>query len=89
MCGLVDVYTSDRTTRMQQMSTSAASPPSIAEVPAPLLTVAEVASTLRVDVTTVYRYIRSGTLGCVRFGGSVRVPVSELREFLNAEKVTE
>jgi excisionase family DNA binding protein len=66
------------------MSGSAAPSSSIAEVPV-LLTVAEVASTLRVEATTVYRYIRSGGLRGVRFGGSVRVPIDALREFVKVQ----
>jgi excisionase family DNA binding protein len=46
-----------------------------------LLTPREVASTLRVDLSTVYRMIDRGTLGAVQFGGSghtVRIPAAEL-----------
>ena len=46
-----------------------------------LLTPREVASTLRVDLSTVYRMIDRGTLGAVQFGGArhtVRIPSAEL-----------
>ena len=46
-----------------------------------LLTPREVASALRVDLSTVYRWIDRGTIGAVRFGGArhtVRIPAAEL-----------
>jgi excisionase family DNA binding protein len=46
-----------------------------------LLTPREVAATLRVDLSTVYRMIDRGTLGAVQFGGArhtVRIPAAEL-----------
>ena len=46
-----------------------------------LLTPREVASTLRVDLSTVYRMIERGTIGAVQFGGArhtVRIPAAEL-----------
>ena len=46
-----------------------------------LLTPREVASTLRVDLSTVYRWIERGTIGAVQFGGArytVRIPAAEL-----------
>ena len=46
-----------------------------------LLTPREVASTLRVDLSTVYRMIDNGTISAVQFGGSghtVRIPAAEL-----------
>ena len=46
-----------------------------------LLTPREVASTLRVDLSTVYRSIDQGTLGAVQLGGArhtVRIPAAEL-----------
>jgi excisionase family DNA binding protein len=46
-----------------------------------LLTPREVASTLRVDLSTVYRWIDRGTIGAVQFGGArhtVRIPAAEL-----------
>lgn len=49
-----------------------------------LLTIAEVAEQLRVDVSTVYRWTTAGTLDAVRFAGSVRVPADELSRFIQA-----
>jgi len=46
-----------------------------------LLTPREVASTLRVDLSTVYRMIDRGTISAVQFGGArqtVRIPAAEL-----------
>jgi excisionase family DNA binding protein len=46
-----------------------------------LLTPREVASTLPVDLSTVYRWIDRGTIGAVQFGGArhtVRIPAAEL-----------
>jgi excisionase family DNA binding protein len=46
-----------------------------------LLTPREAASTLRLDVSTIYRMIDRGTIGAVQFGGSghtVRIPAAEL-----------
>ncbi len=50
-----------------------------------LLTVPEVAATLRVDPSTVYRAVRNGNLRAVRLGGSgsaVRIPADALEELL-------
>jgi excisionase family DNA binding protein len=48
-----------------------------------LLTVAEVATVLRVDPSFVYRACSTGEIRCVRLtkmrGGAVRVPASELQ----------
>lgn len=46
-----------------------------------LLTPREVASVLRLDVSTVYRMIERGTIAGVQFGGSrhtVRIPTAEI-----------
>jgi excisionase family DNA binding protein len=46
-----------------------------------LLTVREVADKLRLDVSTVYRWINTGMIGAVQFGGrshSVRIPAREI-----------
>jgi excisionase family DNA binding protein len=47
-----------------------------------LLTVAEVATLLRVSKMSVYRLIHSGELEAVRFGRSFRVPNSAVDAFL-------
>jgi excisionase family DNA binding protein len=46
-----------------------------------LLTVREVTDKLRLDVSTVYRWINTGMIGAVQFGGrnhTVRIPASEI-----------
>ena len=47
-----------------------------------LLTVAEVATLLRVSKMSVYRLIHSGELEAVRFGRSFRVPDSAVDAYL-------
>jgi excisionase family DNA binding protein len=47
-----------------------------------LLTVAEVASLLRVSKMSVYRLIHSGELEAVRFGRSFRVPNAAVDAYL-------
>ena len=44
----------------------------------PMLTVPEVAATLRVDPATVYRWCRSRDLESVRVAGTVRIPAAAL-----------
>jgi excisionase family DNA binding protein len=54
-----------------------------------LLTPSEVASTLRVDLSKVYRWIDRGTIGAVQFGGArhtVRIPAAELVRFSASQK---
>ncbi len=46
------------------------------------LTVAEVASMMRVSKMTVYRLVHSGELPAVRVGRSFRVPEDEVNEYL-------
>ena len=46
------------------------------------LTVAEVATVMRVSKMTVYRLVHSGELPAVRFGRSYRVPESAVTEAL-------
>lgn len=47
-----------------------------------LLTVAEVASTLRVSDETIRRRVADGSLRGVRLGGIIRVPAAELERML-------
>ena len=49
----------------------------------PLLTVAEVAATLRLSTMTVYRLIDSGELRALRIGRSFRIPSPHLRDYLD------
>lgn len=46
------------------------------------LTVAEVASVMRVSKMTVYRLVNAGTLPAVRVGRSVRVPEQTVHNYL-------
>ena len=48
----------------------------------PLLTVAEVAETLRVSNMTVYRLIKSGELTAIRVGKNYRIRTADLDEYL-------
>lgn len=50
--------------------------------PVGLLTVAEVASALRVSRMTVYRLVRSGELSSFQVGRSIRVPAAVVAEYL-------
>lgn len=47
-----------------------------------LLTVAEVADTMRVSRMTVYRMVHSGELPAIRFGRSYRIPAVAVQELL-------
>ena len=49
---------------------------------AKFLTVAEVATTMRVSKMTVYRLLHSGELPAVRVGRSFRVVESDVNEYL-------
>jgi excisionase family DNA binding protein len=46
------------------------------------LTVAEVATTMRVSKMTVYRLVHNGTLEAVRVGRSFRVPEKAVQAYL-------
>ncbi|WP_330358905.1 helix-turn-helix domain-containing protein [Streptomyces chartreusis] len=46
------------------------------------LTVAEVASVMRVSKMTVYRLVHSGHLAAIRVGRSFRVPEQAVHEYL-------
>ena len=48
------------------------------------LTVAEVATQMRVSGMTVYRLIHAGTLRAIRVGNSFRIPEDAVEEFINA-----
>ena len=52
-----------------------------------LLTVAEVASGMRVSNMTVYRLIKSGELPAVRVGKGYRIREAELQRFLDERSV--
>ena len=52
-----------------------------------LLTVAEVADTMRVSNMTVYRLIKSGELPALRVGKNYRLRRSEVQKFLSDRSV--
>ncbi len=54
---------------------------------ASLLTVAEVASAMRISTMTVYRLIKSGELPAVRVGRSYRVRGSAVEQYLASRSV--
>lgn len=51
--------------------------------PGPLLTVAEVASLLRVSNMTVYRLIKNGELSAIRVGKNYRIRQADLDAYLS------
>jgi excisionase family DNA binding protein len=51
------------------------------------LTVAEVASIMRVSKMTVYRLVHAGDLPAVRVGRSFRVPEQEVHDYLRGSFV--
>ena len=70
--------TSASTSRTTPQST----PASMADVR--FLTVAEVATALRVSKMTVYRLVHSGDLPAVRVGRSFRVPEKAVQDYLQS-----
>lgn len=50
-----------------------------------LLTVDEAANRLRLGRSVTYRLVMSGELASVKIGGSRRVPVKALEEFINRQ----
>lgn len=52
-----------------------------------LMTVAEVASIMRVSKMTVYRMVHSGELPAIRVGRSFRVPKDEVDKYLTTSFV--
>ena len=53
----------------------------------PLLTVGEVAGTMRVSNMTVYRLIKSGALAAVRVGKNYRIRESDVDRYLTDQSV--
>ena len=51
------------------------------------LTVAEVSGLLRLSVLTIYKYIKSGMLDAVEFGGHYRISENSLSLFIEKHKV--
>lgn len=49
-------------------------------------TAREVAATLRLDVNTIYEYIRMGKLPAARFGNRYRITEEDIRQFIEYRK---
>ena len=52
-----------------------------------LLTPADVAKELKLNILTVYKYIRSGDLSAVRFGRSYRISEEDLENFIDKKRI--
>jgi len=50
-------------------------------------TAQEVADKLRVNVMTIYRYIKSGKLEAYKIGKDFRIKESEYQKFINSMKI--
>ncbi len=78
-----DAQSTQRSTqRSTRASTPESTPASMADVR--FLTVAEVATALRVSKMTVYRLVHSGDLPAVRVGRSFRVPEKAVQDYLQS-----
>lgn len=55
---------------------------SLANIPSPYLTIAEVAKALRVSKMTVYRLVRAHAVASVRFGNSYRIPEAAVEDYI-------
>lgn len=53
----------------------------------PLFTPAEVARHLKLNLLTIYRYIRKGELSAAKFGRTYRIREEDLDEFVERHKV--
>ena len=51
------------------------------------LTAKEVAKLLRLNILTIYEYLRTGKLQAVRFGRNYRIEKSELNKFIKEHRV--
>ncbi len=51
------------------------------------LTVGEVSELLRLSVLTIYKYIKTGRLSAVEFGGHYRISETSLSIFIEKHKV--
>lgn len=51
------------------------------------LTAKEVANTLKLNILTVYEYIRNGKLRAIKFGRSYRVEEKDLDRFIKEHQV--
>lgn len=53
-----------------------------------LMTPTEVAKELKLNLLTVYKYIRSGDLGAIKLGRTYRVGEDDLEKFVDKNRVT-
>lgn len=51
------------------------------------LTAKEVAKLLKLNILTIYEYLRTGNLQAVRFGRNYRIEESELNKFIKEHRV--
>lgn len=51
------------------------------------LTATEVANLLRLNILTIYEYLRAGKLQAVKFGRNYRIENSELNKFIKEHRV--
>jgi excisionase family DNA binding protein len=51
-----------------------------------LYTPQEIADYLKVDIRTVYRWLREGEMSAIRFSREYRISESALREFVDAHR---
>lgn len=51
-----------------------------------LFTPEEVADKLKMNLLTIYKYIRSKRLGAVKFGRTYRIDEKDLEEFINSHR---
>ena len=52
-----------------------------------LLTPSEIAKELKLNLLTIYKYIRKGELSAIKFGRTYRVSEEDLEEFIKNNKV--
>ena len=52
-----------------------------------ILKVKEVAELLKLNILTVYEYVRDGKLKAIRFGRSYRIEEKDLEKFIREHKV--
>lgn len=51
------------------------------------LTAKEVANTLKLNILTIYEYIRTGKLKAIKFGRTYRIEEKNLDKFINEHEV--
>lgn len=51
------------------------------------LTAQEIAEALKLNILTVYEYIRSGRLKAIRFGRNYRILFEDFQKFVNEQRL--